>query len=283
MKLEPWKTGLAEVSFLKPHEQSIQRIVDKLAEDIKKSGRIIHPVIVDASTGLVVDGTHRVEAAKHLKLRYIPVYSVDYLSEKIVLDGWGRILKKPAEFRRLFDEAVKIGFKPCETTAEASVCFFTSSGSASCLSLEEADVHRLYEKISKLESYLSKFDIMYVPEPQLMQALVSGGSQLGYRIRLLRKTEVLNLVERGFRLPPKSTRHVVDRRPMFVLCPLEILRSVDAESLFHDWLSRGSWVELGEGVELDRRYDEKVAVFYREDLRNLYPPMVLELLKAVKA
>ncbi|MEM2871248.1 MAG: ParB N-terminal domain-containing protein [Candidatus Caldarchaeum sp.] len=283
MSLEPRRITLADVSSLKPHEQSIQHAVDKLAHEIKTSGRIIHPVVVDAKTGLVVDGTHRVEAARQLGLRYIPVYRVDYLSESVVLDGWGRVLRREAVPEKVFQTALDEGFKPVEAeTQETALCFVENSGRKTCFALDEPDLLRLYDRISGLERLLSVHDVSYVPEPELSYTLRSGGFRMGYTIRRLRKAEVLNVVEKGFRLPPKSTRHLVDRRPMFVLCPLELLGEDDAERLFEEWLEKGVWVDLGSGVVIDRRYDEKILLYFRQDLRSLYPENVLKLLEAVK-
>ncbi|MEM1943673.1 MAG: ParB N-terminal domain-containing protein [Candidatus Caldarchaeum sp.] len=283
MSLEPRRLTLADVSSLKPHEQSIQHLVDRLAHEIKTSGRIIHPVVVDAKTGLVVDGTHRVEAARQLGLRYIPVYRVDYLSESVVLDGWGRVLRREVVPEKVFQTALDEGFKPVEAgTQETALCFVENSGRKTCFSLDEPDLQRLYGRLSRLERLLSVYDVSYLPEPELASYLRSGGFRMGYTIRRLRKPEVLDFVEKGFRLPPKSTRHLVDRRPMFVLCPLGLLGEDDAERLFEEWLEKGVWVDLGSGVVIDRRYDEKVLLYFRRDLRSLYPENVLKLVEAVK-
>jgi len=56
----------------------------------------------------------------------------------------------------------------------------------------------------------------------------------------------------------------------------------DANRLFEEWLEKGVWVDLGSGVVIDRRYDEKILLYFRQDLRSLYPENVLKLLEAVK-
>jgi hypothetical protein len=90
---------------------------------------------------------------------------------------------------------------------------------------------------------------------------------------------VLEVVGSGGRLPPKSTRHVVDRRPIYILFPIDMLKQKDADRLFNEWIREGRWVELPAETVADRRYDETVAVYYREDLRDLYPTKLLEMVR----
>ncbi|MEM4297532.1 MAG: ParB N-terminal domain-containing protein, partial [Nitrososphaerota archaeon] len=71
--------GLDPIHRLTPHERSIPSLSQKLASDIKSLGYVIHPVIVDAKTHVIVDGTHRAEALSILGAKFVPAYMVDYL------------------------------------------------------------------------------------------------------------------------------------------------------------------------------------------------------------
>ncbi|MCS7133269.1 MAG: ParB N-terminal domain-containing protein [Candidatus Caldarchaeum sp.] len=277
MKLRPWSIGLAEVTWLKPHEQSISTLVDKLAEEIKKDGRIVHPVIADASTGLVLDGTHRVEAAAKLNLPLIPVYAVDYFSPEIELCGWGRVALTSLSMESLWKLAEPMGFH--KTEGLYSVKFLWSDGKTIAVTVDDIEMSKIYQKISMLEKRLQIAGIRYVRDKDLENLVLSSTYPFGYFIRPLTKQEVYDSVLGGYRLPPKSTRHLINRRPMFLYCPLEILREEDAERRFAEWVAGGEWVEAPAGIELDRRYDEKTLVFYREELRPLYPVKLLELVK----
>ncbi|MEM2238325.1 MAG: ParB N-terminal domain-containing protein [Candidatus Caldarchaeum sp.] len=286
MSLKPWTVTLAEVAWLKPHEQSIPSLINRLAGEIKSVGRINHPVIVDAETGLIVDGTHRVEAASKLSLRHIPAYTVDYASDRVVLESWGRVVKKQLERQKLLQKARRIGFNI--STASLDMKYFViqliwRDGAVTNLTLEEENTQKVYEAVSKFEAALRGSEISYVAENEVLPALATGQYSLGYLVRKLRKHEVLSMVKAGVKLPPKSTRHIVDRRPMYVLCPLSVLYSENASNLFDEWIKAGRWVELPQGIELDRKYEERVVVYFRDDLQNLYPEKLLDLLKAVKA
>ncbi|MEM4281822.1 MAG: ParB N-terminal domain-containing protein [Candidatus Caldarchaeum sp.] len=286
MSLKPWTVTLAKVAWLKPHEQSIPSLINRLAREIKSVGRINHPIIVDAETDLVVDGTHRVEAASKLGLRHIPAYTVDYTSDRVVLESWGRVVKKQLERQKLLQKARRIGFNISPASLnmkEFVIQLIWRDGAVTNLTLEEENTQKVYEAVSKFEAALRGSEIFYVAENDVLSALATGQYSLGYLVRKLRKNEVLSLVKAGVKLPPKSTRHIVDRRPMYVLCPLSVLYSENAPTLFDEWIKAGSWVELPQGIELDRKYEERVVVYFRDDLQNLYPEKLLDLLKAVKA
>ncbi|MEM2986407.1 MAG: ParB N-terminal domain-containing protein [Candidatus Caldarchaeum sp.] len=279
MKLKPWTITLADTENLHPHEQSIPQAVARIAEDIAQKERFIDPVIVDAETGLVVDGTHRVEAAIRLGLGKIPVYTVDYMSPRVVLAGWGRAASKNIskdELRGLFG---RLGFT--ESMASYDARFIWSDGHVIQVKHSgELSTKQVYEKLSIIDQSLQHLGIAYVRDSDVEELVKQGKHVFGYLLRPLKKEEVVSIVKQGYRLPPKSTRHLIDRRPMYINCPLEILRSSDAVEKFTEFLSEGVWVELGPGAELDRKYDERVMVFYREDLAAFYPEKLLKLVKS---
>lgn len=279
MKLKPWTVTLADTKDLHPHEQSIPQTVSRIAEDIAQKGRFIDPVIVDAETGLVVDGTHRVEAAIRLGLGKIPVYTVDYMSPRVILAGWGRAASKNMSKEELRGLCSQLGFTESETDYAAR--FMWSDGYVLQVKhREDLSTRQVYEKLSIIDQSLQHLGISYVRDGDVEELVKQGKHVFGYLLRPLRKEEVVSIVKQGYRLPPKSTRHLVDKRPMYINCPLEILRSSNAVEKFADFLSEGFWVELGPGAELDRRYDEKIMVFYREDLASFYPEKLLKLVKS---
>ena len=51
--------------------------------EIKMDGLLMKPIVVDAKTKVVLDGHHRLEALRQLGCSKIPVYYVNYGSEKI--------------------------------------------------------------------------------------------------------------------------------------------------------------------------------------------------------
>ncbi|MFN4133807.1 MAG: ParB N-terminal domain-containing protein, partial [Candidatus Hadarchaeales archaeon] len=74
------------------HEEIIPEILASLVSDIKTTGSFRDPVILDSETKVVLDGMHRVAAAKKLGLKAIPACLVDYSHPKIKIGCWYRVI-----------------------------------------------------------------------------------------------------------------------------------------------------------------------------------------------
>ncbi|MFH1432344.1 MAG: ParB N-terminal domain-containing protein [archaeon] len=80
---------LTNIKDLKPHEQ----INPKRLLEVKKSiiiEGLKYPIVADKKTNIILDGHHRFNAFKKLNIKNIPVYYVNYLDDKIILDTWSR-------------------------------------------------------------------------------------------------------------------------------------------------------------------------------------------------
>ncbi len=275
-----WKVTLANPISIKPHEESIPELIQKLASEISVMGRIINPVVADVGRGLVIDGTHRVEAAIELKLPKIPVYDVDYLSDRVKLLGWARLCKRKISIEELLKLSARHGFRRAgENEQPYAAHFIWNDGKTLSLTCDESHIAKIYRALAELEKDLRVCGVTYVRDVELETYMSTGEYGFGYLIRPLRKEEVLEVVRSASRLPPKSTRHVVDRRPLYILFPVDMLKEKDADRLFDEWIREGRWVELPAETVADRRYDERVAVYYKEDLRELYPTKLLEMIR----
>ena len=82
------KITLVQSILLKQHEQICQKHLIELLNQIKTDGYISDPIIVDQNTMIILDGHHRFNAIKLLGLTAVPVYFVDYRSEKIQVAAW---------------------------------------------------------------------------------------------------------------------------------------------------------------------------------------------------
>ena len=69
------------VDFLKTHEEIKSKKVVKLFEMTQKWGAQRKPVIIDSSTGVILDGHHRYAVAVQLNLEKIAVIRVDYIDD----------------------------------------------------------------------------------------------------------------------------------------------------------------------------------------------------------
>ena len=81
------RLALVELGSLVPHEEVEPDRVRRLIAGIRRSG-VIKPIIVEASSGVIVDGHHRVEAARRLGLRLIPAYLARYGAEIADTGSW---------------------------------------------------------------------------------------------------------------------------------------------------------------------------------------------------
>ncbi|MBH32838.1 MAG: hypothetical protein CMB75_00315 [Euryarchaeota archaeon] len=80
---------LVPVDILRPHEQVIMKKVDQLENMTVRWNAYTKPLLVDKSSGTILDGHHRYEIAKRMGLLCLPCVLVDYISdESITLIPW---------------------------------------------------------------------------------------------------------------------------------------------------------------------------------------------------
>ena len=78
------KLVLFELSKLKEHEETDEKHVRELVEEISSKNAFTTAIVVDKDMKIILDGHHRFNAAKRLHLRTIPCLLVDYLNDKNV-------------------------------------------------------------------------------------------------------------------------------------------------------------------------------------------------------
>lgn len=89
-KLRQLDVELIDVSDLKPHEMFDEKRALEIQESIIKEG-LKHPIVVDRSTNIILDGHHRYNIMKKLKIPQVPVFYVNYFDEHIIVDSWNGI------------------------------------------------------------------------------------------------------------------------------------------------------------------------------------------------
>ena len=77
------KTILIKINKLRAHEQTSPERVVEVMREIKQTGKIKNPIVVDKKSLVILDGHHRVEVLKKLGCKKAPVMQVDYLSDKV--------------------------------------------------------------------------------------------------------------------------------------------------------------------------------------------------------
>lgn len=94
--------ALLPTDELRPHEEVEPDRVADLVETIRADGIFLDPVVVDEATRTVLDGHHRLAAARELGLTLTPVHLVDYRDEAVGLGTWREDREPPSK-----DEVVK--------------------------------------------------------------------------------------------------------------------------------------------------------------------------------
>ena len=74
------------LSELRPHEHIEEERLNQVIEEVRTLGVV--PIIIDRSTGVILDGHHRCAALKALGYALVPVRAVDYRDESILLETW---------------------------------------------------------------------------------------------------------------------------------------------------------------------------------------------------
>ena len=266
---------LEELNDLHIHEEIIPEKMRELVEKIPHDGVWIHPIIVDSNSLVVLDGMHRVAAAKEIGYKYIPVCLVDYRNPNIKIGCWYRMFKslsaEEAEValgeagltstKKAYDEAQRLVEKRVAVTS-----MFARSWCIAALGYTQGIKER-YDSIKRIENaLLSKGHLMgYSTDRDAPARVASGEYSAGLMTPTVMKREVLDIALKGMVFSQKTTRHIIPARPMFVTVPTDWLKDdlspEEANNRFRKHLTSKRVEKLPPGQILDRRYDEELYVF----------------------
>jgi len=282
------KITLVEVDKLYIHEEIIPRILSWLAEKIVKDGVFKDPIIVDEKTLVVLDGMHRVAAAKELGFKYIPVCLVDYDNPNIGLYAWGRVVrvkeaaraayKDPDSAERAIRDSLSLlGYRLVRVASleagrealarrELSALLVFPSGFLGAKAATR-DIKLIYDGIKRVEQVLENrgFEVGYYTESDAVDLVSKGEAVAALIPPTITKDEVRSVALRGEVFIHKATRHVIPARPLGIDVPLDWLTGryslEEARKMLVDHLSRRKIKRLPPGTVLDRRYEEELYVF----------------------
>ena len=108
---------LVEISWLKAHEEIQEKKVIELYDMTLRWGGYTKPLLVDNETGAILDGHHRFEVGKKLKLKYIPAILTDYLNDKeISVTTWPNSKFKNIKKEEIINMALSGNLYPPKTS-----------------------------------------------------------------------------------------------------------------------------------------------------------------------
>jgi hypothetical protein len=169
------------IASIRPHELFLEDHVREVMEDIRKSGIIRRPLVVDATTMTLLDGAHRLEALRRLGASFAPVITVDY--SQVEVAGWAReyelSLDALSAIKRLAPVSVR-------ERADGSV-IVTLEGVESYYDIREFETYGFRLRRAAASPRSLRGLIVVPPRPTRELVLKAAGS--------------------GNLLPPKSTRH----------------------------------------------------------------------------
>jgi hypothetical protein len=268
------EVGLVNLQSLKLHEETLNAPLRSLVEDIKRSGVVKHPVIVDRDSLTVLDGMHRVQALRRINCVRALTCNVDYQSRDVALKFWYRTLNdvdvtlalKLLEEMRLPLQRGKLDAKVL-SSPDLVLALITRDDMYFSIKrgrkVEDAfDIVKILERRIQARGTLS-----YYIEDEALKKALRGEVEAALAIPKLSKKDIVELAGKGYLLPPKTTRHVIPARPMGVNVPLSLLmdrrmETEEANAVLVEQLMKRQIVRMGPGATYENRfYEEELYVF----------------------
>ncbi|MGP8071194.1 MAG: ParB N-terminal domain-containing protein [Candidatus Bathyarchaeia archaeon] len=270
-----FRLSIIGIEELKPHEEVINEVVERLSREISADGVVHDPLIVDQNDYLILDGMHRFNSLKRLDCRFAPCCLLDYGSPKIKVGSWFRIFTVDDPIPVAQNSLSKMNLNYSKRRVDATIMSYdsesiilTKDGTIFSLPSPLDPVERCRTAV-RIEKHLVNdgHHVTYLSEVNAMQRLKSDATNLAIALPVFRKEEIRDFGLEGRLLPHKVTRHVIPSRPLAVDIPLTLLRNTaiscqEADGRLTELLARrridrkppGSFVE-------GRRYDEELLVF----------------------
>jgi hypothetical protein len=250
--------AIAALADLREHEETSAHVEAGVARLLARAGVLSWPLVVDRATGLILDGAHRARVLRReLGARFVAVQQVTMTDGDVRVGAWCRVIQAvpPA----LFEDARRaLGL--VAGAADGLVCHYdgrTFGGGA-------AAAVEAYALVAELERRLAPNGhggrLAFVEERDTERWLAVPGAVV-LRPPVLGKDAVRRGVAEGL-LPPKSTRFLVPFRVIGLAIPLGALAG--AREALDAALARErgrALVCLGPGLEVDRRYPERLWQF----------------------
>lgn len=85
---ESYRIAIKPITFFLPSEEVDPESVQILATAIEHADVWTTPVPVERETGIVMDGNHRIRAARILGLRYLPCVLLSYRDPRVTVVNW---------------------------------------------------------------------------------------------------------------------------------------------------------------------------------------------------
>ncbi|MCS7116647.1 MAG: ParB N-terminal domain-containing protein [Nitrososphaerota archaeon] len=267
---------IEDINKLRLHEEVLPDALIKLEDQIKRDGYLKHPVIVDINTYIVLDGVHRVVATKNIGCRFIPICLVDYKNPYIAVYNWYRTINGPSNFEKVVEIIKGLNFtiERCLkdhahkiVNKREAIAALISNEDARLILGSSMSIKETYDMIKRIEIVLraNGFSINFETADDAHSKLINNEVLALLVTPSLSKEDIINTTLAGKVFAPKTTRHVIPARPLFINIPIEWLSGrmslEEANNALVKYLSTKQLVLLTKGQILDRRYEEEIYIF----------------------
>jgi hypothetical protein len=266
---------LYKIEKLHTHEEIIKESLEQLIKTLKGDLYAKHPILVDKETLLVLDGTHRTWAYKHLDYKLIPVCFMNYKNPHITLKSWFRTIIAEQELpKNLLQDLKGLDYDLQETgeeelqrkidNKEYTIGIVTSNKYYGMVG-KTRDIKETYEYLKLLETNLESvgYKIEYETQDDAISKVKAGKIVAAVMAPQITKQEVIDIALAGEVFVHKSTRHLIPARPLFVNIPFKWmnLKPKEANKRLVEYLTKKKLKRLPPGQILDRRYEEELYIF----------------------
>jgi hypothetical protein len=261
------RVDVRPVSAMLPHEETIPSHVERIATEIRQEGIQIDPIIVDAESGAVLDGMHRLAAFLSLGLEAAVCCPVDYSSKTVNIHRWARAYSHGGRGdvgSALFDAGISKRSTLSEAFAslDARKCGIAALGSQGVfLPADPIDLLGALAVVRGLDAIAAEsgWKREFFSEDDIDSALQDEGKVV-VLVQRLGKDDVLRAARSGKLFPCKTSMHTIDPRPVAVNVSIEKLRSMTGSELRKQLqLSEGKLLPQGSYYQ-GRRYKERLLV-----------------------
>jgi len=201
--------------LLKEHEEIYPFHFHKLRSILIKDGFQKDPIIVDNKYNIVLDGHHRLNILKSLGYSRIAAHVVNYLNnDEIKVRTWFPLITY-----LLVDPINLFGNYFLDTKIDQlnEIC--------SRLHLKEGSFILNLSRDKAMDLIKGKAMLVFVDSEDLAIKLVKKGKGVAaLSFNPISKQEVISSALSGKKFPPKTTRHIIPKRPRSWYIPFEKLK-----------------------------------------------------------
>ncbi len=275
------KIDIEAVDSLYIHEEIVPSILRNVKNMLKEQGFQIDPIIVDDNTGVILDGMHRYKAISELGYDYILVAKVDYMDKNILIKNWYRtykINKKTLEIVKIVKQTIggleletiysNESLDEPESDELLSIWVNGLSGSIKVKHTNRLNIWEKYQFVKKIENRLNS-TLGIKPDFRSDEIAINdfknNRASLVLATPKVSKQDVVKFAMSKKPFPPKTTRHILPARPLFVNVPLTLLKRngvggdlEEKREILKQLLRQKTLIKLKGRVTIDRYYEEKI-------------------------